>query len=75
MNWLAKQMVVNVLPAKATVSKTEIREKLVKMTETRIVFVFGIRAQFGGKIDGQEDVSLHLGKKTDPRFGTISHSP
>uniref|UniRef100_A0A481AZQ4 Small ribosomal subunit protein eS24 n=1 Tax=Sus scrofa TaxID=9823 RepID=A0A481AZQ4_PIG len=46
-----KQMVIDVLhPGKATVPKTEIREKLAKMYKTTpdVIFVFGFRTHFGG---------------------------
>ncbi|XP_036028385.1 40S ribosomal protein S24-like [Onychomys torridus] len=46
-----KQMVIVVLhPGKATVPKTEIREKLAKMYKTTpdVIFVFGFRTHFGG---------------------------
>ena len=44
-----KQMVIDVLhPGKATVPKTEIREKLAKMYKTTpdVIFVFGFRMHF-----------------------------
>ncbi|ELW67664.1 40S ribosomal protein S24 [Tupaia chinensis] len=46
-----KQMVIDVLhPRKATVPKTEIREKLAKMYKTTpdVIFVFGFGTHFGG---------------------------
>uniref|UniRef100_A0A8C0S2W7 Small ribosomal subunit protein eS24 n=1 Tax=Canis lupus familiaris TaxID=9615 RepID=A0A8C0S2W7_CANLF len=58
-----KQMVIDVLhPRKATVPKTQIREKLAKMYKTTpdVIFVFGFRTHFGG------------GKTTG--FGTVSSS-
>ncbi|XP_044803139.1 40S ribosomal protein S24-like [Bubalus kerabau] len=58
-----KQMVIDDLhPGKATVPKTEIREKLAKMYKTTpdVIFVFGFRTHFGG------------GKTTG--FGMIYHS-
>merc|ERR1711972_381260 len=67
-----KQMVVDVLhPGKATVPKTEIREKLAKMYKTTpdVVFVFGFRTQFGGgKTTGFAMVydSLDYAKKMSP---------
>lgn len=49
-----KQMVIDVLhPEKATVPKTEIQEKVAKMSKTTsdVIFVFGFRTYFdGGKI-------------------------
>uniref|UniRef100_A0A8C7V6S0 40S ribosomal protein S24 n=1 Tax=Oncorhynchus mykiss TaxID=8022 RepID=A0A8C7V6S0_ONCMY len=68
-----KQMVVDVLhPGKATVPKTEIREKLAKMYKTTpdVVFVFGFRTQFGGgKTTGFAMVydSLDYAKKNEPK--------
>ena len=65
--------VVDVLhPGKATVPKTEIREKLAKMYKTTpdVVFVFGFRTQFGGgKTTGFAMVydSLDYAKKNEPK--------
>lgn len=65
--------VVDVLhPGKATVPKTEIREKLAKMYKTTpdVVFVFGFRTQFGGgKTTGFALVydSLDYAKKNEPK--------
>uniref|UniRef100_A0A8C4MJN7 Small ribosomal subunit protein eS24 n=1 Tax=Equus asinus asinus TaxID=83772 RepID=A0A8C4MJN7_EQUAS len=59
----AEKTVIDIfLPGKATVSKTEIREKLAKMYKTTpdAIFAFGFRTHFGG------------GKTTD--FGMIYHS-
>uniref|UniRef100_A0A4W4DNF7 40S ribosomal protein S24 n=1 Tax=Electrophorus electricus TaxID=8005 RepID=A0A4W4DNF7_ELEEL len=69
-----KQMVLDVLhPGKATVPKTEIREKLAKMYKTTpdVVFVFGFKTQFGGgKTTGFAMVydSLDNAKKNEPKY-------
>ncbi|KAG7462417.1 hypothetical protein MATL_G00184630 [Megalops atlanticus] len=74
-----KQMVVDVLhPGKATVPKTEIREKLAKMYKTTpdVVFVFGFRTQFGGgKTTGFAMVydSLDYAKKNEPKHRLARH--
>nr|XP_061794086.1 small ribosomal subunit protein eS24 [Nerophis lumbriciformis] len=74
-----KQMVVDVLhPGKATVPKTEIREKLAKMYKTTpdVVFVFGFRTQFGGgKTTGFAMVydSLDFAKKNEPKHRLARH--
>ena len=75
--------VVDVLhPGKATVPKTEIREKLAKMYKTTpdVVFVFGFRTQFGGgKTTGFAMVydSLDYAKKNEPkhRLARVSFEP
>lgn len=70
---LSSLQVVDVLhPGKATVPKTEIREKLAKMYKTTpdVVFVFGFRTQFGGgKTTGFAMVydSLDYAKKNEPK--------
>lgn len=70
---LSPLQVVDVLhPGKATVPKTEIREKLAKMYKTTpdVVFVFGFRTQFGGgKTTGFAMVydSLDYAKKNEPK--------
>ncbi|KPP77092.1 hypothetical protein Z043_103509 [Scleropages formosus] len=74
-----KQMVVDVLhPGKATVPKTEIREKLAKMYKTTpdVVFAFGFRTQFGGgKTTGFAMVydSLDYAKKNEPKHRLARH--
>ncbi|KAG7453751.1 40S ribosomal protein S24 isoform X2 [Solea senegalensis] len=74
-----KQMVVDVLhPGKATVPKTEIREKLAKMYKTTpdVVFVFGFSTQFGGgKTTGFAMVydSLDYAKKNEPKHRLARH--
>ncbi|XP_074253179.1 small ribosomal subunit protein eS24-like [Saimiri boliviensis] len=70
-----KQMVIDVLhPGKATVPKTEIREKLAKMYKTTpdVIFVFGFRTRFGGgKTTGFGMIydSLDYAKKNEPKPG------
>ncbi len=70
---MSSLQVVDVLhPGKATVPKTEIREKLAKMYKTTpdVVFVFGFRTQFGGgKTTGFAMVydSLDYAKKNEPK--------
>ncbi|KAI5253947.1 40S Ribosomal Protein S24 [Manis pentadactyla] len=70
-----KQMVIDVLhPGKATVPKTEIREKLAKMYKTTpdVIFVFGFRTHFGGgKTTGFGMIydSLDYAKKNEPEHG------
>ena len=60
-------------PGRATVPKTEIREKLAKMYKTTpdVIFVFGFRTQFGGgKSTGFGLVydSLDFAKKFEPKY-------
>uniref|UniRef100_A0A8D1RY39 Small ribosomal subunit protein eS24 n=2 Tax=Sus scrofa TaxID=9823 RepID=A0A8D1RY39_PIG len=75
-----KQMVIDVLhPGKATVPKTEIREKLAKMYKTTpdIIFVFGFRTHFcGGKATGFGLIydSLDYAKKNEPKHSLARHS-
>ncbi|KAF3820416.1 hypothetical protein GH733_015925 [Mirounga leonina] len=75
-----KQMVIDVLhPGKATVPKTEIREKLAKMYKTTpdVIFVFGFRTQFGGgKTTGFGMIydSLDYAKKNEPKHRLARHS-
>ncbi|MCA0772518.1 hypothetical protein KQW18_22675, partial [Vibrio vulnificus] len=72
-------MVLDVLhPGKATVPKTEIREKLAKMYKTTpdVVFVFGFKTQFGGgKTTGFAMVydSLDYAKKNEPKYRLSRH--
>ena len=74
-----KQMVIDVLhPGKATVPKTEIREKLAKMYKTTpdIIFVFGFRTHFcGGKATGFGLIydSLDYAKKNEPKHNLARH--
>ena len=74
-----KQMVIDVLhPGKATVPKTEIREKLAKMYKTTpdVIFVFGFRTHFGGgKTTGFGIISdsLDYAKKNEPKHRLARH--
>ena len=74
-----KQMVMDVLhPGKATVPKTEIREKLAKMYKTTpdVIFVFGFRTHFGGgKTTGFGMIydSLDYAKKNEPKHRLARH--
>ncbi|XP_011800353.1 PREDICTED: uncharacterized protein LOC105513924 [Colobus angolensis palliatus] len=74
-----KQMVIDVLhPGKATVPKTEIREKLAKMYKTTpdVIFVFGFRTHFGGgKTTGFGMIydSLDYAKKNEPKHRLARH--
>ncbi|ELU08700.1 hypothetical protein CAPTEDRAFT_227401, partial [Capitella teleta] len=69
-----RQMVVDVLhPGRATVPKTEIREKLGRMYKTTadVVFCFGFKTQFGGgKTTGFALIydTLDYAKKLEPKF-------
>ncbi|CAK7308710.1 40S ribosomal protein S24 [Vulpes lagopus] len=73
------QMVIDVLhPRKATVPKTEIREKLAKMYKTTpdVIFVFGFRTHFGGgKTTGFGMIydSLDYAKKNEPKHRLARH--
>ncbi|ELV12292.1 40S ribosomal protein S24 [Tupaia chinensis] len=72
-------MVVDVLPpGKATVPKTEIREKLAKMDKTTpdVLFVFGFRTHFGGgKTTGFGMIydSLGYAKINEPKLRLARH--
>merc|ERR1712168_125785 len=74
-----KQMVVDVLhPGRATVPKTEIREKLAKMYKTTpdVIFCFGFRTQFGGgKSSGFGMIydTLDYAKKFEPKHRLARH--
>lgn len=74
-----KQMVVDVLhPGRATVPKTEVREKLSAMYKTTpdVVSAFGFRTQFGGgKTTGFALIydSLDFFKKFEPKYRQIRH--
>uniref|UniRef100_A0A8C5Y4S4 Small ribosomal subunit protein eS24 n=1 Tax=Microcebus murinus TaxID=30608 RepID=A0A8C5Y4S4_MICMU len=73
------QMAIDVLhPGKATVPKTEISEKLVKMYKTTadVIFVFGFRTHFGGgKTTGLGMIynSLDYAKKNEPKHRLAKH--
>ncbi|XP_067424915.1 small ribosomal subunit protein eS24-like [Emydura macquarii macquarii] len=74
-----KQMVIVVLHSgKATVPKTEIREKLAKMYKTSldVIFVFGFTTHFsGGKTIGFGMIydSLDYAKKNEPKRTLARH--
>nr|ABM55566.1 ribosomal protein S24-like protein [Maconellicoccus hirsutus] len=74
-----KQMIVDVLhPGKASVKKTEIREKLAKMFKVLpdVVFVFGFKTCFGGgKSTGFGLIydSLDQAKKFEPKYRLQRH--
>ncbi|ELW47598.1 40S ribosomal protein S24 [Tupaia chinensis] len=73
-----KQMVDVLHPGKATVPKTEIREKLAKMYQTTpdVIFVFGFRTHFGGgKTTGFGMIydSLDYAKKNEPTHRLARH--
>ena len=60
-------------PGRATVAKTEIREKLARMYKTTpdVIFAFGFRTQFGGgKTTGFALIydSLDFAKKFEPKY-------
>ncbi|XP_060605676.1 small ribosomal subunit protein eS24-like [Ruditapes philippinarum] len=69
-----KQMVVDCLhPGKATLAKTEVREKLARMYKTTpdVIFCFGFKTQFGGgKTSGFALIydSLDFAKKFEPKY-------
>merc|ERR1711997_692220 len=72
-----RQMVVDILhPGKATVSKTDIREKLANMYKTTpdLVMSYGFKTAFGGgKTTGFALVydSMKSAKKFEPKFRLI----
>merc|ERR1711872_684602 len=74
-----KQMVVDVLhPGRATVPKTEVREKLGSMYKATpdVIFCFGFKTQFGGgKTTGFALIydSLDFAKKFEPRYRLVRH--
>ncbi|XP_048762673.1 40S ribosomal protein S24-like isoform X2 [Ostrea edulis] len=74
-----KQMIVDVLhPGKATIPKTEVREKLAKMYKTTpdVIFCFGFRTKFGGgKTSGFGLIydSLDFAKKFEPKYRLQRH--
>ncbi|XP_077605788.1 small ribosomal subunit protein eS24-like isoform X1 [Crocuta crocuta] len=75
-----KQMVIDVLhPGKATVPKTEVREKPAKMYKTTpdVIFVFEFRTHFGGgKTTGFGMIyydSLDDAKKNEPKHRLARH--
>merc|ERR1712168_137764 len=74
-----RQMVCDVLhPGRATVPKTEVRDKLAAMYKTTsdVIFVFGFRTQFGGgKTTGFALIyySLDFAKKFEPKHRLVRH--
>jgi small subunit ribosomal protein S24e len=74
-----KQMVVDILhPGRATVPKTEVREKLAKLYKTTpdVVFCFGFRTNFGGgRTTGFALIydSLDFAKKFEPKYRLARH--
>ncbi|XP_076360667.1 ribosomal protein S24 isoform X3 [Tachypleus tridentatus] len=70
-------MVVDVLhPGRATVPKTEIREKLARMYKTTpdVIFCFGFHTQFGGgKTTGFALIydTLDYAKKFEPKYRLV----
>merc|ERR1712150_268025 len=74
-----KQMIVDVLhPGKATLAKTDIREKLARMYKTTpdVIFCFGFKTQFGGgKTAGFALIydSLDYAKKFEPKYRLARH--
>ena len=74
-----KQMVVDVLhPGRATVPKTEVRERLAKLYKTTpdVVYAFGFHTQFGGgKTTGFALVydTLDYAKKFEPKYRLARH--
>ncbi|XP_077999432.1 small ribosomal subunit protein eS24-like [Glandiceps talaboti] len=74
-----KQMVVDVLhPGRATVPKTELREKLAKVYKTTpdVIFCFGFKTQFGGgKTTGFALIydTLDFAKKYEPKHRLGRH--
>jgi len=74
-----RQMVVDVLhPGKASLPKTEIREKLAKLYKTTpdVVFCFGFKTAFGGgRSSGFALIydSLDVAKKFEPKYRLARH--
>ncbi|XP_046550048.1 40S ribosomal protein S24-like isoform X2 [Haliotis rubra] len=74
-----KQMVVDVIhPGRATVPKTEIREKLARMYKTTpdVIFCFSFTTHFGGgKTSGFALIydTLDYAKKFEPKFRLARH--
>merc|ERR1712113_774473 len=74
-----KQMVVDVLhPGKATIPKTEIREKLAKAYKCTpdVIFAFGFRTAFGGgRTTGFALIydALDKAKKFEPKHRLLRH--
>jgi len=74
-----RQMIVDVLhPGRASLPKTEIREKLAKLYKTTndVVFCFGFKTAFGGgRSSGFALIydSLDLAKKFEPKYRLQRH--
>ncbi|KAF9364634.1 ribosomal 40S subunit protein S24B [Mortierella sp. NVP85] len=74
-----KQMVVDIIhPARANLSKDEVRDKLAKMykVDKEVVFCFGFRTQFGGgRSTGFALIydSLDAAKKFEPKYRLARH--
>ncbi|XP_059522232.1 small ribosomal subunit protein eS24-like [Myotis daubentonii] len=74
-----KQMVIEFLhPGKATVPRTEVREKLAKLCKTTpdVIFVFGLKIHIGGdKTTGFGMIfdSLDYAKKKEPKHRLARH--
>jgi small subunit ribosomal protein S24e len=72
-----KQMVVDVLhPNRASVPKTEVRDRLAKIfkTQSDLIIAYGFRCQFGGgRSTGFANIydSMEYAKKTEPKFRLI----
>ncbi|KAF9356440.1 ribosomal 40S subunit protein S24B [Mortierella sp. AD094] len=74
-----KQMVVDIIhPARANISKDELRDKLAKMykVDKEVVFCFGFRTAFGGgKSTGFALIydNLESAKKFEPKYRLVRH--
>ncbi|KAG0266811.1 ribosomal 40S subunit protein S24B [Mortierella polycephala] len=74
-----KQMVVDIIhPARANISKDELRDKLAKMykVEKEVIFCFGFRTAFGGgKSTGFALIydNLEAAKKFEPKYRLVRH--
>ncbi|KAF9921981.1 ribosomal 40S subunit protein S24B [Linnemannia zychae] len=74
-----KQMVVDIIhPARANISKDELRDKLAKMykVDKEVIFVFGFRTAFGGgKSTGFALIydNLESAKKFEPKYRLVRH--
>ncbi|KAI1291817.1 40S ribosomal protein S24 [Halotydeus destructor] len=72
-----RQMIVDIIhPNRATVSKTEIRERLARMYKSTpdVIFCFGFKTNFGGgKSTGFALVydTLDLAKKFEPKYRLV----
>ncbi|KAG0248948.1 ribosomal 40S subunit protein S24B, partial [Mortierella polycephala] len=74
-----KQMVVDIIhPARANISKDELRDKLAKMykVDKEVIFCFGFRTAFGGgKSTGFALIydNLESAKKFEPKYRLVRH--